>query len=228
MVQPKEVLPMDSSGGATTATEGFGEYFYYSLFVGPTGAPLPSFHPTSLELPCTSSFPIREVPEPLIVKTILEFIGARENIHPSRLWLSSIRGNQKRKMVPVSRILRGRPSTAPVPPSPDAMSAVVITVHLPEPFRREQALTTPPLFYRYVRANLDYQRRAELGCEAAVGPTLYHGCGAVINTLFIFCFMSVGGREPPIVARLRAEARRGRNIQYYLGPDGVTYIYYDN
>jgi hypothetical protein len=132
-------------------------------------------------------------------------------------------------MVPVSRILRGRPSTAPVPPSPDAISAVIITVHLPEPFRREEALTTPPFFYRYVRASLDCQRRAELGCEAAIGPTLYHGCGALINAFTVLCFMSVGGREPPLVTRLRAEARvAGRNVQYYLGPDGITYIYYDN
>ena len=131
-------------------------------------------------------------------------------------------------MVPVSRILRGHPSTAPVPPSPDAIGAVIITVHLPEPFRREEALTTPPFFYRYIRASLDYQRRAELGCEAAVGPTLYHGCGMIINVLLVFCFMAVGGREPPMAARLRAEARAGRNLQYYLGPDGVTYIYYNN
>jgi hypothetical protein len=168
------------------------------------------------------------VPGSLTVKNLLEFIGARENIHPLRLWFSAIRGNEKRKMVPVSRILRGRPSTAPAPPSPDAIGAVIITVHLPEPFRREEALTTPPFFYRYVRASLDYQRRAELGCEAALGPTLYHGCDTFITTFLVCCCMAVTGREPPLVTRLRAEARAGRNVRYYLGPDGLTYIYYDN
>ena len=147
----------------------------YFLVAG-TGTPLASKHPINSEMPATSSFAFDEVPEPRLVKHFLAFIGARENIHPLRLWFSSLRGNEKQKMAPVDGELRGLPSTAQVPTAPNATNAVILTVHMTAPFRREDATASPSILFLCMRTILDTTRRAEHGCRAAVGPAVYDGC----------------------------------------------------
>ena len=190
-----------------------------SSIVGPTGAPFVSNHPDSQELPSTSSFAINEVPQPRLVKNFLEFIGARENIHPSRLWFSSLRGNEKQKMAPTSGGLRGLPSTAQVPPCPDATNAVVITIYLSRPFRREDARTSPPSVFLCVRTILDTTRRAEHGCEAVLGSRAYNCCCAFVECCPAVCLMVLCGAM--------STAAANRVAVYSQGADGQTYVYYN-
>jgi hypothetical protein len=170
-------------------------------------------------MPATSSFAFDEVPEPRLVKNVLEFIGARENIHPLRLWFSSLRGNEKQKMAPVDGELRGLPSTAQVPPAPNATNAVILTVHMTTLFRREDVMASPSILFLCMRTILDTTRRAEHGCRAAVGPAVYDGCvGFTRCCAATSCLVCTGAMQTAVGNRVRV---------YHQAPDGRTYWYYN-
>jgi hypothetical protein len=133
------------------------------IIVGNTGRPLSSNHPIP-ELPATSFFPVSEMPESHLVKDVLDFIGAREDIHPSRLYFTSLIGNEKRRSATTVHQWHGIakvPMTSKVPNSPDADTAVIITVYLSNPSRREDARTIAPIAVRFVRAQLHVKARLE-------------------------------------------------------------------
>jgi hypothetical protein len=175
--------------------------------VSTTGRPFPSNHPHP-ELPATSSIVFDQVPEPRRVQQLLEFIGAREDIHPSRLWFTSLRGNEKQKLAPSSGPLRGLPLTAEVPVAPDATSAVIITVYLTRPFRREMARSSPPALFLALRAILNMRRRLEQS-------PVFGKADAIAGCIAVICCMTLHGAM--------TMAALGDKRLLYIAPDGTQY-----
>jgi hypothetical protein len=107
---------------------------------------------------------MNEMPESHLVKDVLNFIGAREDIHPSRLHFTSLIGNEKQRSA--TRVYKWHgiakvPLTSKVPHAPNAATAVIITVYLSAPYRREDAQTMAPIFVRFVQAKLNMMAHLE-------------------------------------------------------------------
>jgi hypothetical protein len=136
---------------------------------------------------------MNEMPQSHLVKDVLNFIGAREDIHPSRLYFTSLIGNEKQRTATRVHQWHGIakvPLTSRVPNAPDAATAVIITVYLSTPYRREDARTMAPIFVRFVRARLDMMAHLEQSkvyrtIDGIAGAIAVACCWCTANTVAV-------------------------------------------